>query len=151
MELALLKLKVFMQRLWTYTKLYWKELVFAVVLVYLFMFVKQKMDIIKALLADRDSVRKKHQENIDQLNQAVETETAARRKLESDYQTLIAQINQEHSDEIKRIAVVRSEEIKALIKKHQNNPVVMAQTINSLFGIPVMLTAETKQSWEPQE
>lgn len=140
-----------MQRLWTYTKLYWKELVFAVVLVYLFVFVKQKMDIIKALLADRDSVRKKHQENIDQLNQAVETETAARRKLESDYQTLIAQINQEHSDEIKRIAVVRSEEIKALIKKHQNNPVVMAQTINSLFGIPVMLTPETKQSWEPQE
>ena len=64
---------------------------------------------------------------------------------------MIERINKEHSDEIKRIATVKEEEIKNLIKKHQNNPVLMAQTINEIFGIPVMQISQQRQAWEPNE
>lgn len=151
MELATLKLKVFFEKLWTFLKLYWKELVFLALFVYLLVFVKRKTDLVNDLLAEREATRIAYQQNIDRLNQVIQTETATRRKIESDYQALIERINKEHADEVKRIAEVRAEEIKELIKKHQNNPVLMAQTINDLFGIPIMAIPNERQTWEPQQ
>ena len=98
-----------------------------------------------------EQARKEHQDNIARLTQQIEIEQAARHKVESDYQILIERINKEHSDEIKRIATVKEEEIKNLIKKHQNNPVLMAQTINEIVGIPVMQISQQRQAWEPNE
>lgn len=151
MELTLLKTKTFLAKALSIVKLYWKEALFLIALTYLAFFVKKKNDLISELLAQRERTRIEHLENIDRLNQQIQTEVATRRKIETDFQSLIERINREHDDQIKRIATIREEEIKALIKKHQNNPVVMAQTINDLFGIPVMPIPTERQVWEPQE
>ena len=149
MELALSKLKVFSAKAWSFLKFYWKEFAFAVVLVYLLFFVKQKTNLIEELIQGREKIRKEHKENIDRLNQQIQNEIATRRKIESNFQELIERISKQHSDEIKRIASVREEEIKALIRLHQNDPVLMARTINNIFGVPVMTLPTDKQSWEP--
>lgn len=151
MELTLLKTKTFAAKALSFMKLYWKEALFLVALFYLVLFVKRKNDLIVELLAQRERMRKEHQENIDRLNQQIQTEIAVRRKIELDFQNLIERINREHSDEIKRIASVREQEIKALIAKHHNDPAIMAQTINELFGIPVMPVPTERQPWEPQQ
>jgi hypothetical protein len=151
MELIWIKTKTFALKVWEFIKLYGKEIIFIVLIIYAFVLVKSKTKLIEQLLEERKQVRKAHQENIARLTQQIEIEQAARRKIESDYQTLIERINKEHNDEIKRIAAVKEEEIKALIKKHQNNPVLMAQSINSIFGIPVMPVPEQRQDWEPNE
>jgi len=151
MELVWIKIKTFILKVWEFLKLYSKEIFFIVLISFAFFLVKNKVEMIDQLLAERDATRKAHQENIARLTQQIEIEQAARRKIESDYQSMIERINREHSEEIKRIAVVKEEEIKILIRKHQNNPVLMAQTINSIFGIPVMQIPEQKQNWEPNE
>lgn len=151
MELVLARLKTFFAKAHAFAKLYWKEFVFAIALVYLFCFVKQKNNLIEELLRERETTRKEHKENVDRLNQQIQTEIATRRKVESDFRTLIDSINKQHTDEIKRIALVREEEIKELIRRHQNNPTIMAQTINDLFGIPVMAVPTDRQSWETQQ
>jgi hypothetical protein len=149
MELAI-KLKTYFAKLWYYVKLYWKEIGFAVAFIYLLFFVKQKTNLIEELLQEREKAHKEHKENIDKLNQQIQNEIATRRKIESDFRILIDRINKQHADEIKRIALVREEEIKELIRRHHNNPTIMAQTINDLFGIPVMTVAPDRQTWEPQ-
>jgi len=151
MELALSKLKAFSAKAWFFLKLYWKEFAFAVVLFYVLFFVKQKTNLIEELIQDREKIRKEHKENIDRLNQQIQNEIATRRKIESNFQELIERISKQHSDEIKRIASVREEEIKALIRLHQNDPVLMARTINDLFGVPVMTLPTDRQPWEPQQ
>lgn len=146
-----IKTKTFALKVWEFIKLYGKEVLFIALIAYAFVLVKNKSNVIEQLLAEREQARKAHQENISRLTQQIEVEQAARRKIESDYQTLIERINKEHNDEIKRIAAVKEEDIKALIKKHQNNPVLMAQTINQIFGIPIMPIPEQRQDWEPNE
>lgn len=151
MELVLPRLKTFFAKSLAFVKLYWKEVVFAIVLFYLLFFVKNKTNMIEELLREREKTRKEYKENVDKLNQQIQNEIATRRKIESDFQTLIRNINNQHNEEIKRIALIREEEIKVLIRRHQNNPTVMAQTINSLFGIPVMAVPTDRQSWEPRQ
>lgn len=150
MELTLLKIKTFFQKLWSFIKLYFKELIFVFLLFYSFFLVKKKTDLINQLLQERETVRQAHRQNLDNLVANIEAEQARRRKIESDFRDLIEKINKEHQEEVKRIATVRAEEVKKLIEQHQNNPVKMAETINTLFGIPVMSIPEQRQSWEPQ-
>lgn len=150
MELIALKIKIFTQKLWSFIKAYFKEIGFAIIFIYLIIFVKNKTDIINQLLKDRESSRKAHQENINNLTNQILNEQARRRKIESDFRDLIDTINKNHEEEVKRIATVRAEEIKSLIEQHQNDPVKMSETINNLFGIPVMQTPTEKQTWEPQ-
>lgn len=150
MELVWSQLKTFFAKVWAFAKLYWKELVF-LVLFFLLFFVKQKTNLIEALLREREKTRKEHKENIDRLTQQIQNEIASRRKIESDFQAFIERINKEHSDEIKKIGLVREAEIKELIRRHQNNPTMMAQTINDLFGIPIMVVPTDRQPWEPQQ
>jgi DNA anti-recombination protein RmuC len=151
MELTFLKVKTFLEKALLFVKLYWKLILVSIGLIYLILFVKRKNDLVVELLAQRERMRKEHQDNIDRLNQQIQTEVAVRRKIESDFQNLIERINREHNEEIKRIASVREQEIKALIAKHHNDPVIMAQTINDLFGIPVMPVPTERQPWEPQQ
>ena len=146
-----IKTKTFFLKVWEFVKLYGKEVVFVALLIYVFFLVKNKTQLIEQLMQEREVTRRAHQENITRLTQQVEAEQAVRRKIESDYQTLIQRINNEHDEEIKRIALIKQEDIKALIKKHQDNPVLMAQTINQIFGIPVMPITEQRQPWEPNE
>lgn len=146
-----IKTKTFFLKVWEFVKLYGKEVVFVALLIYVFFLVKNKTQLIEQLMQEREATRRAHQENITRLTQQVEAEQAVRRKIESDYQTLIQRINNEHDEEIKRIALIKQEDIKALIKKHQDNPVLMAQTINQIFGIPVMPITEQRQPWEPNE
>lgn len=151
MELTFLKVKTFLEKALLFVKLYWKLILVSIGLIYLILFVKRKNDLVVELLAQRERMHKEHQDNIDRLNQQIQTEVAVRRKIESDFQNLIERINREHNEEIKRIASVREQEIKALIAKHHNDPVIMAQTINDLFGIPVMPVPTERQPWEPQQ
>lgn len=151
MELTLLKTKIVLEKIWLAIKCYWKDIAFAGILLYLVFFAKQKIDLSRQLMKEWDDARKAYQENIDRLNQTIQGEVATRRKIESDFQNLIERINTEHDEEVKKIALVREEEIKKLIKKHQNNPVALAQTMNDLFGIPVMPVPSVRQPWEPPQ
>jgi len=151
MELTLLKIKTFLAKVLSFFKLYSKEVLFLAVLAYLVFFVKKKNDLINELASKRERSRIEHIENIDRLNQQIQSEIATRRKIESDFQTLIDRIKKDHADETIRITFVRAEEIKRLIRQYQNNPVVMAQSINELFGIPVMPVSDVRQPWEPEQ
>lgn len=151
MELKSLALKTFFEKVWLYIKLYWKELAFTIAIVYLLFFVKKKNNMIQELIEQRQRERIAHQQNVDRLSQQIQAEVALRRKIDSDFQALIERINKQHSDEVKRIASVRAEEIKKLIAKHQNNPVLIAQSINGLFGIEVMPVPTEVQPWEPNQ
>lgn len=151
MELTLLKIKTFLAKALSFVKLYWKEAFFLAALAYLVFFIKKKNDLINELISQRERSRIEHIENIDRLNQQIQSEVAIRRKIESDFQALIDRIKKDHADEVIRIASVRAEEIKRLIRRYQNNPVVMAQSINELFGIPVMPVSDVRQPWEPDQ
>ena len=138
MELKILQLKLVWIKLWGFIKSHWIEIFFALAGIYAVLIAKQKQDIIEQLIADQQALREQHKKNIDDLTTQIENQITQRRKIESDYQTLISQINARHEKQLQDIAKVKEKEIKDLIAKHQNDPTKMAMTINELFGIPVM-------------
>lgn len=148
MELILLKIKLFFAKLWAFLKLYGVQLLFGFTALAAMVLVKNKSDVIQHLLAEQEAVRKAHIENIDGLTKQLETEVSRRQKIERDHTELLRVIEARHDDELNRIAKVREKEIKDLISEHQNDPRRMAQTINDLFGIPVMEVPPEKQTWE---
>lgn len=148
MELNLLKIKLFFTKLWAFLKLYGLELLFGGIAIYTMFLVKNKSDVIQHLLAEQEAIRKAHIENIDGLTKQLETEVSKRQKIERDHAELLRVIAARHDEELSRIAKVREKEIKDLFTKHQNDPRRMAQTINDLFGIPVMEVPPEKQTWE---
>lgn len=148
MELILLKIKLFFAKLWAFLKLYGVQLLFGFTALAAMVLVKNKSDVIQHLLAEQEAVRKAHIENIDGLTKQLETEVSRRQKIERDHAELMRVIDARHDEELNRIAKVREKEIKDLISEHQNDPRRMAQTINDLFGIPVMEVPPEKQTWE---
>lgn len=148
MELTLLKVKLFFAKVWSFIKLYGLEILFGSMALYAMFLVKNKTDVIKQLLTEQAAIRKAHQENIDELTKQLESEISKRQKIERDHAELLRVIDARHDEELKRIAQVRDKEIKNLIAEHQNDPRRMAQTINDLFGIPVMEVPAEKQNWE---
>ena len=148
MELTLLKVKLFFIKVWSFIKLYGLEILFGSMALYAMFLVKNKTDVIKQLLTEQAAIRKAHQENIDELTKQLESEISKRQKIERDHAELLRVIDARHDEELKRIAQVRDKEIKNLIAEHQNDPRRMAQTINDLFGIPVMEVPAEKQNWE---
>lgn len=148
MELTLLRVKLFFAKLWAFLKLYGVQLLFGITAVAAMFLVKNKSDVIQHLLAEQEAIRKAHIENIDGLTKQLETEVSKRQKIERDHAELLRVIDARHDQELNHIAKVREKEIKDLITEHQNDPRRMAQTINDLFGIPVMEVPPEKQTWE---
>ena len=148
MELMLLKVKLFFAKIWCFLKMYGVQLLFGFTAICAIILAKNKSDVIQHLLAEQEAARKAHIENIDGLTKQLETEVSRRQKIERDHAELMRVIDARHDEELNRIAKVREKEIKDLITEHQNDPRRMAQTINDLFGIPVMEVPPEKQTWE---
>jgi len=138
MELKLLQLKLVSIKVFGFLKSHWIEIFFGLMGLYAVFVAKRKQEIITQLVADQQKFRDQHKKNIDDLTKQVEDQISLRRKIESDYQNLIKEINERHDKQIQEIAKVKEKEIKDLIEKHQNDPTKMAETINDLFGIPIL-------------
>lgn len=138
MELKLLQFKFFFIKFYGFIKSHFVEIFFAIVGVYAVFLAKKKQEVIQQLIADQQTAREQNKKNIDDLTKQIEEQISKRRKIESDYQDFITQINERHDRQIKEIAEIKEKEIKDLISKHQGDPTKMAQTINELFGIPIM-------------
>jgi hypothetical protein len=148
MELILLKVKLLFAKLWAFFKMHGIQLLFGITAITSMFLLKNKSDVIQHLLAEQEAIRKAHIENIDGLTKQLETEVSKRQKIERDHTDLLRVIAARHDEELNRIAKVREKEIKELFTKHQNDPRRMTQTINDLFGIPVMDVPPEKQTWE---
>ena len=138
MELKLLQIKLFFIKLVGFIKAHSVEIFFALTALYVYIFAKQKQALIEQLILDQQKIREQHKKNIEDLTRQVEAQIIQRRKIESDFQNLIKEINERHDQQIKDIAKVKQKEIKELIEKHQNDPTRMAVTVNELFGIPIL-------------
>lgn len=138
MELKLLQIKLVWIKVWGFIKSHWIEIFFALMAIYTVLLAKKKQDVINQLIADQEALREQHKKNIDDLTTQIEGQISQRRKIESDYQALVTAINARHDQQIKDIAKVKEQEIRDLIAKHQDDPTKMAETINELFGIPIM-------------
>lgn len=148
MELMILKVKLFFAKIWSFLKMYGVQILFGFAAICATLLAKNKSDIVQHLLTEQEAIRKAHIENIDGLTKQLETEVSKRQKIERDHAELLRVIDARHDEELNRIAKVREKEIKDLFTKHQNDPRRMAQTINDLFGIPVMEVPPEKQTWE---
>ena len=138
MELKLLQLKLVLIKVWGFLKAHWMEAFFILMGLYAVFVLNQKQDLIEQLLDEQNKLREQHKKNVDDLAKQLEEQIAQRRKIESDFQDLIKQINARHDQQIKDIAKVKEKEIRELIAKHQGDPTKMAMTINELFGIPIL-------------
>jgi len=148
MELMILKVKLFFAKFWSFLKMYGVQILFGFAAICAMLLAKNKSDVVQHLLTEQEAIRKAHIENIDGLTKQIETEVSKRQKIERDHAELLRVIDARHDEELNRIAKVREKGIKDLIGQHQNDPRRMAQTINDLFGIPVMDVPPEKQTWE---
>ena len=68
---------------------------------------EQKEKTIEQLLDEQKKAQDQHQKDVDQLTRQIEDQITKRRKVESDYQDLIKQIQDRHTQEIQNIAKIK--------------------------------------------
>ena len=137
MELKKLEIKLFFEKIRAFLKDHWLEIGFALVLFYAVVILKQKQDVINSMIDEQQRTREANQRNINELTQQIEEEIIKRRKIESDYQQLLRDIQQRHEKEMEKILKLKEKEIKEMIARFQNNPEQMAQSLFETYGIRI--------------
>jgi len=137
MELKKLEVKLFFEKVKAFLKNHWLEIGFALVLFYAVVVLKQKQDVINRMIDEQQRTREANQRNINELAQQIEQEIIKRRKIESDYQQLLRDIQQRHEKEMENILKLKEKEIKELIARYQNNPEQMSQSLFETYGIRI--------------
>jgi predicted solute-binding protein len=137
MELKKLEIKLFFEKIRAFLKDHWLEIGFALVLFYAVVILKQKQDVINRMIDEQQRTREANQRNINELTQQIEEEIIKRRKIESDYQQLLRDIQQRHEKEMEKILKLKEKEIKEMIARFQNNPEQMAQSLFETYGIRI--------------
>jgi predicted solute-binding protein len=137
MELKKLEIKLFFEKVRAFLKDHWLEIGFALVLFYAVVILKQKQDVINRMIDEQQRTREANQRNINELTQQIEEEIIKRRKIESDYQQLLRDIQQRHEKEMEKILKLKEKEIKEMIARFQNNPEQMAQSLFETYGIRI--------------
>ena len=122
MELKKLEVKLFFEKVKAYLKNHWLEIGFALVLFYAVVVLKQKQDVINRMIDEQQRTREANQRNINELAQQIEQEIIKRRKIESDYQQLLRDIQQRHEKEMENILKLKEKEIKELIARITDCP-----------------------------
>ena len=138
MELAIIKITTFFKQIFSFLKLHWLNIVLFIGFLFALLFAKDKQETISSLLKDREELNKKHREEMDQLQQAVDENIKKRREIEKQYNDLMQRIQSEFDNGTKTIAEQKKKEIKEIIERNHNDPSAAASALNRLFGIRVI-------------
>ena len=138
MELKLLKLKMFLAKIWSFVELYWFQIVFTFTVAYIFFFVKKKEETIRLLLAERERIEATHIANINKLQADLEKEIAKRQEIQNHFNQMIESIKKSNDEALAKIATQREQDIKEIIGLYHNDPVKMANAISTTFNIPIV-------------
>jgi len=122
---------------WVWLKQHWSLLVFGVVAVASGLLLKNRTDMLTALLKQQEETSKQHRQEVAELQRIRDEEIRKREQIESQYRETIARINRDHQAAVDQLTRDKQTELRRIIGETVNNPDAMASRINDLFGIPI--------------
>ena len=138
MELILLKIKLFFQKIYTFIKLHWDSILFFFAFLYTLKVAKNKEEQIKTLTEEREKRIKEHNDSMDSLQKSIEEEIKKRQEIQKQYDDLMKKIKNDYEDGVIQIAEEKKKEIREIIQRNHGNPSAAAEAINNLFGIKII-------------
>jgi uncharacterized protein YlxW (UPF0749 family) len=109
-----------------------------VLLAFAILAAKNKQKTIELLATERQRLAETHRQQLESIQATVDREQARRRQIEQQYNDLMAKIEREHDEGVRRIAAQHRSELRAAITRNQDDPDKMAVAINGIFGLPVV-------------
>lgn len=122
----------------SYIKKYWWILVLGAASVWALVFSKNKTQLLEQFIKERETLNQRHQEEIDALNRIHQNDLTQRARIEQEYRTTIDRINQSHAEAIENLTKAKRQELRAIIAETNNNPELMTERVNNLFGFNVL-------------
>lgn len=109
-----------------------------VLLAFAILAAKNKQKTIELLATERQRLAETHRQQLESIQATVDREQARRRQIEQQYNDLMAKIEREHDEGVRRIAAQHRSELRDAITRNQDDPDKMAVAINGIFGLPVV-------------
>lgn len=109
-----------------------------VLLAFAILAAKNKQKTIELLATERQRLAETHRQQLESIQATVDREQTRRRQIEQQYNDLMAKIEREHDEGVRRIAAQHRSELRDAITRNQDDPDKMAVAINGIFGLPVV-------------
>lgn len=93
---------------------------------------KQRVEAMMNLIAERDKI---HRKAIEDIQRERNEELKKRQEIQRLYDETIAKINKEHAEQLARLTADKEKELRSIIEQTHNDPILMADRVNNLFGI----------------
>lgn len=106
-------------------------------MIYSFIAVKKRDRLYKQLMDEYQKQREQNRQQIEELRKIQQEQIAKQQEIDKKYREVVASIEQNYRDQLQSLTRAKEQEMRQIIERTHDDPVAMAQEINSLFGLPV--------------
>lgn len=92
----------------------------------------RRVEAMMDLIAEADRNNRKV---IEDIQRERDKELKKRQEIQRLYDETIAKINKEHTEQLARLTAEKEKELRSIIEETHNDPILMADRVNGLFGI----------------
>lgn len=140
------KVKETAAKVWVFLKTFGWIIGLVVVGVVAWIFSMEKAKTADKLAESLAAATENHRKQLAEIQRVKNEELARREQIEADYRATIDRINREHAGLLQQINKEKEKEVKKIIEETQGNPDVMAERVNRVFGLPVVVASGNEPS-----
>jgi flagellar motility protein MotE (MotC chaperone) len=137
------KLQHFMQVAGTCIKGNWALLLLGVGMIFALVVAKNKVNLYNQLMTEFQNQQAQNVRELEQLRSIQRDQLAKQEIINRRYQEVLDRIQQNYQEQLKTLDAHKESEIRRIISENHDDPAVMANEINSLFGIPIYPVANS--------
>lgn len=130
--------------IWLWIKHNWLLFVMAAGGIFLLFFLRQKSSQVEETMKLYQRQADNYKKQIDDIRAVQEQERVKRAEIEKTFQDTLTIIRRDYQEQLSQLNKQKKEELKNIITETHGDPDIMAERINSLFGIPIYHKTEGK-------
>ena len=132
-----------MQVAGTWIKGNWALLLLGVGMIFALVVAKNKVNLYNQLMTEFQNQQAQNVRELEQLRSIQRDQLAKQEIINRRYQEVLDRIQQNYQEQLKTLDAHKESEIRRIISENHDDPAVMANEINSLFGIPIYPVANS--------
>lgn len=135
-----LKVKNFFEFVWEWLKHNWLVVVLFIGVIVAVIFGNNKMKSYDELLTEYQAQIAQSHHDLAALQAVQQQEQAQQQVINQQYNDVLTKIQQQYASALTSLSVEKRKELEDIIKATHNDPSLMAQQVNTLFGLPIYAT-----------
>jgi DNA anti-recombination protein RmuC len=105
--------------------------------VYGFLTLRRRDSAYSELMEEFRKQQAQNRQQLEELRRVQQDQILKQQEIDRKYREVVASIEQSYRDQLQNLSRAKEQELRQIISRTHENPIAMAEEINSLFGLPV--------------